>query len=621
MCGIVGYVGNRSTNSQPALDILLHGLERLEYRGYDSAGIAVVESSEVRLARAVGRLSELSSVLSSRKDMAASTLGIGHTRWATHGAPTEPNAHPHCSEHVALVQNGIFENYLTIREQLESAGYVFDSETDTEVAAHLLHSFMQKQDDELTALRSLVETVEGSFAFVALSAEQPETLLLARRASPMVIGVGEGANYVASDVTAILKFTRKVIYLENDDYAIITPSEIQIYNSGELQSREVVEIDWDVSQAERAGYDHFLIKEIYDQPKAVNDTLSGRLVAEHRNFQLPELSGLADHIKKLQRTKLVACGTAWHAGLIGRHYFEQIARVPMDVEVASEFRYQNPIIDPKDLMICVSQSGETADTLAAVGQVSGACPILGVTNVLGSSLSREVDAFLLTQAGPEISVASTKAFTTQALLMYLLSLKVADLKTTISEQDLAQHLQSITQLSPLIDQILQDTTEIKSLAKKYHEYDNYFFIGRGVAYPVALEGALKLKEITYYSAQGYPAGELKHGPIALIDESVVTVAVIQAEEPFFSKSLSNLNEVKARKGKVIIISDATNRETELRSVADDLVFVPNVDSIGRDYLAPILMTIPLQLFAYFVAKELGRDIDFPRNLAKSVTVE
>lgn len=613
MCGIVGYTGNK-----PALDILISGLEKLEYRGYDSAGVALNLNHQITLERAVGRLVNLKNNTNLKSELQGSTCGIGHTRWATHGGPSEINAHPHLSEGLALVHNGIIENYQVLRKNLEVEGYKFNSETDTEVAAHLLHKYLIKENNSPeVALAKLMDKVEGSFAFVATCDRAPEQLLVARRASPLIVGLGEQEFYIASDVTAILEYTRQVIYLEDNDYAVLDQSQIAIYNNGENVKRDIATIKWDLTQAQRGGYSHFMIKEIFDQPKAVNDTLSGRLVASHADFNLLEIAEHIPQIKNLNRIKIVACGTAWHAAQVGKHYFERIARIPCDVEVASEFRYQEPIFQDNDLLICVSQSGETADTLAAIDLIGSQCLTLGITNVLGSSLSRKVKASMLTQAGPEISVASTKAFITQALVMYLLALKFAKVRNKITPEELEKQLSEITLLSSTIHEILQANSKIEGLADKYLDYKNYFFLGRGVAFPIALEGALKLKEVTYHSAQGYPAGELKHGPIALIDPSVVTVAVVQKEEPYFSKTLSNLSEVKARKGKIIVVSDAIEREEELRAVADDLVFVPFINN----FITPILTTIPLQLYAYETARKLGREIDCPRNLAKSVTVE
>lgn len=611
MCGIVGYIGK-----EPCLEMLLQGLEKLEYRGYDSAGVALIINRQIETRRAVGRLSELREKVAKENSLQQAVTGIGHTRWATHGGPTEANAHPHCSENIALVHNGIVENYQEIRKDLESRGYKFASETDTEVAVHLLnHLITANNTDYLKSLSQLMDKVEGSFAFVAIDQKSPDTLLIARHASPMVIGVGEQVTYIASDVTALLEYTRKVIYLEDGDYAVLKPGETKIYNQGREVGRKTSEITWDLAEAQKGGFAHFMIKEIYDQPKAVNDTLSGRLVSSHKNFQLPEVADLLKNIKDLHRIKMVACGTAWHACILGKYFFEQISRTPADVEIASEFRYQNPILLENDLFIALSQSGETADTLAAVDAVNKICPAIAVTNVLGSSLSRKVDATLLTQAGPEISVASTKAFTTQALLLYLLAIKIAYLKEEISPETLEWHLSEVTHLASQINEVLKLEVAIKEIALKYNHYEDYFFLGRGSMYPIALEGALKLKEITYYAAEGYPAGELKHGPLALISSEVVTIALVQSEEPFYSKTLSNLNEIKSRSGKIITISDKDS--PELQSVSDEVIIVPH----QNHYLVPILATVPVQFFAYHVANTLGRDIDKPRNLAKSVTVE
>ena len=611
MCGIVGYIGNNS-----ALEVLLSGLEKLEYRGYDSAGVALNLNDKIEIEREVGRLSGLRSKVSTKEVLSSADIGIGHTRWATHGGPSEANAHPHKSDHLALVHNGIIENYIELKRDLEKKGYEFKSETDTEVAAHLLHSIVSDEAITPDKISELLNQVVGSYAFVALSDKDKDTLMVARDASPLVIGVGEGENFIASDVTALLEYTKKVIYLEDGDYATVKRDAIEIYNSGELVTRDIHEIEWDITKAQRGGYKHFMIKEIYDQPKAINDTLSGRLTDSHSNFKLPELDNLTEEIKNLKRIKLIACGTAWHAAQVGKFYFEQIARIPAEVEIASEFRYKNPIISDDELLISVSQSGETADTLAAIEIVKGKCPTIGVTNVLGSSITRNVDSFLLTQAGPEISVASTKAFTTQGLVMYLMALKFASLKNEINEEQLAKSLSEVTHLSHAITEVLEKEEEIKKIAEKYVDHKGFFFLGRGACYPIALEGALKLKEITYLHAEGYPSGELKHGPIALISPDLPTVAVLQSEEPHFSKMLSNLNEVKSRDGKIIVITDSDSVD-EVSQVATDVIKVPYINH----HLMPLISVIPLQLFSYYMADKLEREIDFPRNLAKSVTVE
>ena len=611
MCGIVGYIGNQS-----ATEILTSGLTRLEYRGYDSAGVAVLADDELQIERAVGRLSNLKDRVSPKSELQKAQVGIGHTRWATHGGPTEINAHPHRSQGLALVHNGIVENYQIIRRELEEENVVFSSETDTEVAAHLLAKFIYTEKlSYAEALEKLIAEVEGSFAFVACLEEEPDVLLVARRNSPLVIGVGEGEYFVASDVTALLEYTRQVIYLEDNDYAVIKRDQLEVYAGGVLQQREVKTIKWDLDQAQKGGYEHFLIKEIHDQPKAVNDTLSGRLTASHQDFRLPEFAELEDAFKELERVKLISCGTAWHASLLGKHYLELLARVPADVEVASEFRYSNPIVNPKDIVIAVSQSGETADTLAALKLAMDKCLGLGVTNVLGSSLDRTVKASILTQAGPEISVASTKAFVTQALVLFLFALHTAKAKGQIQADDLAENLADVSHLSSLIAETLKLEQKIAEIAQKYLKYESYFFIGRGSAYPIALEGALKLKELTYLSAQGYAAGELKHGPLALVTDQTPCVVVLPETE-LLRKTLSSLEEIKARGAPIIALTDATDTK-RIGELADHILTAPQIDPL----LQPIVLGINLQLLAYYTAVALNRDVDQPRNLAKSVTVE
>ena len=611
MCGIVGYVGGNS-----ALDFLISGLEKLEYRGYDSAGVALNFNNQLIIRRSVGKISALKNLLSNEPELKKCSVGIGHTRWATHGGPSENNAHPHCSGKIGLVHNGIIENYLDIKKELSANGYRFSSETDTEVAAHLLNHLSAKKGGIIAAFPEWISKIHGSYAVAVTDSEQPGKLFCARLGSPLVLGLGKNENFIASDVTALLEFTREVIYLEDGDYAEITNNQVKIYNSGKLCDRPIQSIKWDLSQARKEGHPHFMIKEITEQSKAVSDTISGRLTKDHHDLTLPEIEGLKDRISNIKRLRIVACGTAYHASLVGKSYIESLAGIPCSVEVASELRYQKPLFSEGELLIAVSQSGETADTLAAVELAKNYCPTLGITNVLGSSLSRKVAYCLLTQAGPEISVASTKAFTTQVLMLLLVALKFASWRGAIKAEELGRELDNIAKLSTAINQVVSQAEAIKSLAVGLNKHTGFFFVGRGLAYPIALEGALKLKEITYLHAEGYAAGELKHGPIALISPLIPTVAVVQRAEPFFGKTLSNLSEIKARQGRVLAITDLDD-VGNLDSVADNIIKVPYLS----DNLTPILSVIPLQLLAYYLAESLDRDIDTPRNLAKSVTVE
>lgn len=611
MCGIVGYVGGRS-----ALDFLLSGLEKLEYRGYDSAGVALGLKNDLAIRRSVGKIVALKNLLAKESELKAANIGIGHTRWATHGGPSENNAHPHSSGSLGLVHNGIIENYLELKKELTGNGYKFSSETDTEVAVHLLNHLMKKEGGILNAFPQWISKIHGSYAVAVIDSSQSNKLYCARLGSPLVLGLGKNENFIASDVTALLEFTREVIYLEDGDYAEISASEVKIYNAGKLCSRPIQSIKWDLSQARKEGYPHFMIKEINEQAKAVSDTISGRLTKEHHDLTMPEIDALEETVKKLKRIRLVACGTAYHASMVGKNYIETLAGIPCSIEVASELRYQKPLFSEGELLIAVSQSGETADTLAAVEMAKNYCPTLGVTNVMGSSLARKVGYVLLTQAGPEISVASTKAFTTQVLMLLLIALKFASWKGNISPQALGSELDNIARLSTSINSILTQADRIKSLALSLTKHNGFFFVGRGLAYPIALEGALKLKEITYLHAEGYAAGELKHGPIALISPQIPSVAVVQRAEPFFGKTLSNLSEIKARQGRVIAVTDLDDI-SNLKSAADDIIQIPYTG----DNLMPLLAVIPLQLLAYYLAGALERDIDTPRNLAKSVTVE
>jgi len=613
MCGIVGYVG-----TQDALPVLLGGLEALEYRGYDSSGVALYRSGEIEITRATGKLAELKKLFRDRDTHArgVSTLGIGHTRWATHGRPTETNAHPHSAGRVSLIHNGIIENYLELRNELQSKGCVFKSETDTEVAAHLLNQLLEQGIEPLDAMRRMCASVRGSYAFLAIDAKTPDRIFVAKNSTPIIIGHGEGENFVASDIPALLPHTRNIIVLEDGDLAEVSSDSIYIENKGVPVQRRQERVSWDPITAQKGGYKHFMLKEIFDQPQAVADTLRGRFSAENGSVVLPELGALEHIAPKLKRVVLVACGTAWHACLEGKFFIERFARIPCDVDYASEFRYRSHLVDADTLVLAVSQSGETLDTLGAIECARGIAPTMVISNVVGASMSRRADMVLYTHAGPEISVASTKAFSTQLIALELLALFLAERRGVMSTDERRTVLQSLVNTAGAITQTLKVDGDVMVAARKVAGSRDFLYLGRGNCYPIALEGALKLKEISYIHAEGYPAGEMKHGPIALIDEQMPVVVVLQRDKILFEKTLSNLKEVEARGARVIVITDA----------ADDRVLGAPVEAIIRvpfvsNELSPLLLNIPLQLLAYHVAVMNGTDVDLPRNLAKSVTVE
>ena len=611
MCGIVGYAGNRD-----ALSILIGGLEALEYRGYDSAGVSVFEAGKVETTRATGKLSELKKVLATKKRSGTAPIGIGHTRWATHGRPTETNAHPHTAGRVSLIHNGIIENYLPLRAMLESQGCVFLSETDTEVAAHLLNSLLQKGLEPLDAMRQMVSQVQGSYAFLALDSQHPDRVLVAKNSTPIIIGLGEGENYIASDIPAILQHTRRIVVLEDGDLAQVTAEHVYIENKGTPVARKEEVISWDPITAQKGGFKHFMLKEIYDQARVIGDTLRGRISEHDGSVKLPELEALRDKARSLKRVVLVACGTAWHACLEGKFFIEEFANIPCEVDYASEFRYRTGLLDSDTLLVAVSQSGETLDTLGALESGAGKGPTLAVCNVVGASICRKADMVIYTHAGPEISVASTKAFTTQLVALQLLALFLAEAREVMPANARRHVLHAMLQLPTAIAQTLKVDKEVKEMAKKFFQARDFLFLGRGRCYPIALEGALKLKEISYIHAEGYPAGEMKHGPIALIDEHMPVVMVLQREKPLFEKTLSNLKEVEARGARVIVITDASPEE--LAGIAAQAVI--RVPFVSHE-VSPLLLNIPLQMLAYHVAVLNGTDVDLPRNLAKSVTVE
>lgn len=611
MCGIVGYVGNRD-----ALPILLGGLETLEYRGYDSSGIAVCVNGGIEIVRATGKLVELKKALNARRGMSESRVGIGHTRWATHGRPTETNAHPHSAGRVSLIHNGIIENYLELRAMLESEGCVFKSETDTEVAAHLLNRFLEQGFKPLEAMRLMCGEVRGSYAFLAIDAQNPDRILVAKNATPIILGRGDGESFIASDIPALLPHTRRILILEDGDLAEVSADTIYIENRGSLVTRKEQVVTWDPITAQKGGFKHFMLKEIYDQSRVLGDTLRARFNEQQGSVQLPELEDLAARAKEIRRVVLVACGTAWHACLEGKFFIESFARIPCDVDYASEFRYRTPLVDNNTLFIAVSQSGETLDTLGALEGVSGKAMTLAVCNVVGASICRKADMVLYTHAGPEISVASTKAFTTQLVALELLALFLAEKRGTMSADERRKVLQALVHLPSAVAQALRVDPAVAAAAKQLASARDFLFLGRSTCYPIALEGALKLKEISYIHAEGYPAGEMKHGPIALIDERMPVVMILQREKQVFDKSLSNLKEVEARGARVVVVTDAPP-EQSLGVQPEAIIHVPYVSP----ELSPLLLNIPLQLLAYHVAVFNGTDVDLPRNLAKSVTVE
>lgn len=611
MCGIVGYVGK-----QDALSVILSGLERLEYRGYDSAGVAVVEDGDVHVTRARGKLIELKKVLQARDPKAIAQLGIGHTRWATHGRPSEENAHPHTAGRISLIHNGIIENYIELRKELEQQGCTFRSETDTEIAAHLLNSYVQQDMSPFEALKKTCARIRGSYAFLAIDANYADRILIAKNATPIVIGLGDEEVFVASDIPAILPYTRRVIVLEDGDIAEVKVDTFHIENNGKRVDRPQEIVTWDPITAQKGGYKHYMLKEIHDQVEVVAESFRGRIIASSERVALHQLKLTPEDIRGISRIVFIACGTAWHACLTAKFYVERFAGIPCEVDYASEFRYRNAILDAQTLIVAVSQSGETADTLAALEFAAKTSPTLAVCNVVGSTLARKAQNVIFTHAGPEISVASTKAFTTQLVTLYLFSVWLGQQREFLDDSLRVTGITNLIQLPHALAETLKSEAAVKEIAKKYHKVKDFIFIGRGLCYPIALEGALKLKEISYIHAEGYPAGELKHGPIALIDEHVPVVVILQRQNPFFEKTLSNLREVESRGGKIIAVTDAHDH-AELRDIAEDVIEVAYVS----DAMSPLLLTIPLQLLSYYVAVYNGTDVDLPRNLAKSVTVE
>ena len=611
MCGIVGYVGDKQ-----AAKFLLEGLNKLEYRGYASAGIAVYkdDADKIRVEKSVGRLAELEKKIDG--NVPVGCMGIGHTRWATHGAPSDWNSHPHtdCSGDFAVVHNGIIENYLVLKEQLIEKGHVFKSETDTEVLPHLLEEAYD--GDFEAAVRKVLKQIEGSYSIVFMSRHDPDTLICTKQDNPLVIGLGEGENFIASDIPAIIARTRRTYIINDGEIAVVKKDSVWITNRrGEPITKKVFEVNWNAEAAEKGGYEHFMLKEIHEQPKAVRDTLAGRIAHDNSAVVLDELKWTKEYVNSFSRVFIIACGTAYHAGLVGKYYIENLARIPVEVDIASEFRYRKPIIDDSTLTIVVSQSGETIDTLAALKEAKRlGSKTMAVTNVVGSSIAREADQVIYTCAGPEIAVASTKAYTTQLIVMFLLGAYMAGLRETVDTERMTQLLTQLKNIPSQISETLEDVEPIMAFAQQYGYNNDAFFLGRALDYYVALEGSLKLKEVSYIHAEAYAAGELKHGTLALITSGVPVIA-LATQKSDYEKTLSNIKEVKARDA--VVIGIAAQGDTELKKYTDHVIYVPNTDEL----IIPLLTVLPLQLLAYYTAITRGCDVDKPRNLAKSVTVE
>ncbi|MFE4572670.1 glutamine--fructose-6-phosphate transaminase (isomerizing) [Paenibacillus chitinolyticus] len=609
MCGIVGYIGKRDSQ-----EVLIEGLKKLEYRGYDSAGVAVYTEGGLQIKKSKGRLAVLESQLSDAP--LNGTVGIGHTRWATHGKPSDENSHPHTDNSMkfSVVHNGIIENYMTLKEELIAKGHTFVSETDTEVISHLIAELYE--GDIVKAVQQAVKQMRGAFALGVLTEYEPDRLVAVRLASPLIIGVGEGENFIGSDIPAILEYTRNVYILNDGEMALLTRDGVELMTiEGNFISREMFRVDWDLVTAEKAGFDHFMMKEIYDQPKAYRDTIGSRISEAGDSVILDEISMTADQIRNIRNIQIVACGTAYHAGLVGKSVIEKLARIPVETDVASEYRYRSPIITPETLVIVVSQSGETADTLAALREAKrNGARVLAITNVVGSSVSREADDVIVTWAGPEIAVASTKAYTTQLMAFYLLGLFLAQTLETVEPAEIRHTLAAMQSLPEQVESILARGEEIQAYAEQIAPKEHLFFIGRGIDYAVALEGSLKLKEISYIHSEAYPAGELKHGTLALIEDDVPVIA-LGLQSDLQEKTVSNVKEVTARGGKVLGI--AYEGDAKFAKSVDQTFSIPRT----LDVLSPALTVIPLQLLSYYASLARGNDVDKPRNLAKSVTVE
>ena len=614
MCGIIGYIGTK-----PVVPVLLDGLRRMEYRGYDSAGVALVGEHGIELRRSAGKLSNLEHTI--ENEPVDGLYGVGHTRWATHGRPTEENAHPHrdCTGRIVVVHNGIIENYLELKAELQRQGHEFKTETDTEIVAHLVEREM-KTDGLENAVRRALTQMRGMFALVLVSAEDPEKIVAVRNGPPIVVGLGKDEFFVASDIPAILSHTRDVVFLGDEEMAVITRSGVEFtdYN-GRAVSKTTQRVMWDPIAAEKGGHKHFMLKEIYEQPSSARDTILGRVSLDRGRIFLEDLNIPDETFRTLQKVTIIACGTSWHSGLVGKYLIEALSQVPVEVDYGSEYRYRNPIVSDNELAIVITQSGETADTLAALREAKrkGASSV-AVCNVVGSMATREADGTVYTHAGPEIGVASTKAFTSQLVALQLLALHMAQIRGSLSTSEMRGHIEELLRLPQILELALKASAATERIAEKYYNRTDFLFLGRGINYPIALEGALKLKEISYIHAEGYPAGEMKHGPIALIDERMPVVA-IAPDDHVFEKMLGNVQEAKARGGSVIAVTnEGDTRLTEILDPQTDvLLAMPRTTSM----LTPVVMTIPLQLLAYHIAVRRGCDVDQPRNLAKSVTVE
>src|SRR5262245_22575595 len=614
MCGIIGYIGPKEV-----VPVLIDGLRRLEYRGYDSAGVAVVHDGAVELRRSAGKLSKLEDVI--KLNPLSGAYGVGHTRWATHGRPTEENAHPHrdCTGHIVVVHNGIIENYLDLKQELQRQGHQFVTEADTEIVAHLVEREM-REDGLENAVRRALMLMRGLFALVLISADDPEKIVAVRNGPPIVVGLGDGEFFVASDIPAILSHTRDVVFLGDEEMAVITRTGVAFTDFfGRPMSKATQRVLWDPIMAEKAGYKHFMLKEIFEQPTAARETILGRVSQDTGRVFLEEMTITDAEFSAIEKVTILACGTSWHAGLVGKYMIERLARVAVEVDYGSEYRYRSPIVRKRTLAVVITQSGETADTLAALREAKqGGASSVAICNVVGSMATRETDGTIYTHAGPEIGVASTKAFTSQLVALYLLGLRLGQARGVLTAEQSKPHIDALLQLPQLLEQALRLAPEVEEIAGRFHTRTDFLYLGRGMNYPIALEGALKLKEISYIHAEGYPAGEMKHGPIALIDERM-PVVTIAPEDAVFEKMIGNMQEVKARGGSVIALT--TRGDAKLRAILD-----PSRDVIlelppSPELLVPIVMTLPLQLLAYDIAVRRGCDVDQPRNLAKSVTVE
>ncbi|MBO7392815.1 MAG: glutamine--fructose-6-phosphate transaminase (isomerizing) [Abditibacteriota bacterium] len=609
MCGIIGYIGKRE-----ACPILIEGLGKLEYRGYDSAGVAVMNSGKTDVRKCMGKLRALEDAI--RNDIPRGSLGIGHTRWATHGGPSDANSHPHtdCAGNITVVHNGIIENYMELKEALTAEGHTFVSETDTEVAAHLIEKFYDGNISE--AVCRAAKMLQGSFALVVICNGEPDRIVAARRYSPLVVGLGKGENFLSSDVGSFLSYTRDAVYIDDDTAVTVTADSYSVTDfDGNPIRKEVHKIEWDASMAERGGYEHFMLKEIHEQPRALRETMRGRLSPDSGNVELPGLNLSDEYIKSVDRIRMIACGTAYHASMAAKYAIESLCKIHVDIDFASELRYREPLIDERTLAVVISQSGETLDTIVGLREAKeNGAKVVSITNVVGSMAAREADGVLYTYAGPEIAVASTKAYTTQLMVLYMLALYIARIRGTVAPEDAKKYCEELWDLPEKAEIILNDYKAVREAANRYYCFNGFLYMARGINLASALEGALKIKEISYMHAEGYAAGEMKHGPIAMIDPTFATIAMC-VKSKTYDKMLSNIREVKARAGEVIAI--ATNGDELIESYADKVIYIPET----LEVFSPVLVAIPLQLMAYQVAKNRGPAIDQPRNLAKTVTVE